>query len=403
MPELFIAADDFTGALDTGVKLARQGVSVRVTDGAEAMECRETVLVSNLETRHVSRDHAFHITLDACVRALKAGASCIYIKTDSGLRGNIGAALEAAARAVGGRVVFAPAYPALNRISVNGIHMIGDLPVSQSVFGKDPLNPVKHDSIYEILAEQTDLRVFSGRDGAPCEKEYIELRELNTDGEMLAYALETRRSAAQAKAYAGCAGFAEVLGELLSLTVNRRHAAKIRLPLAVISASLSQINFEQMRFGEALGLKSCALRDVFASEPDYAKIVAETLASSKGALIESAKSRTEAEELSEKGEKEGLDAAARALIISKNMGGAASALVQAGFKGTLCLFGGDVLKRALQSLSCRALVPIDEVEPGVVVSRAITDRGEITVVSKSGSFGSPEVIQKLIDYAEVNK
>ncbi len=403
MPELFIAADDFTGALDTGVKLAAEGISVCVTDGTEAGECRETVLVSNLETRHCSPDEAFRRTFDACKGALEKGARCIYVKTDSGLRGNIGAALQGAARATDSRVVFAPAYPALRRRSENGVYMIGDVPVSQSVFGKDPLNPVKHDSIYEILAEQTDLKVCSGYGDVPREKEYIELKELNTDGDMLAYAREVRRDAVRARAYAGCAGFAAVLGELLNLPINVHHTAKLGLPLIVISASLSQINFDQMRFGEALGLRSCVFDDVFAVSPDYGKLVAEAMSCPEGALIESAKSRIEADRLSEKGERLGLDASARAELIAKNIGSAAVALAKAGFKGTLCLFGGDVLKRALQSLTCRALVPLDEVEPGVVVSRAMLDKDEITVVSKSGSFGSLDVIQKLIDYAEVNK
>ena len=91
MAELFIAADDFTGALDTGVKLAQQGISARVISLDDQLEdqlkaCDETVLVANLDTRHISRDEAYYKTLFACQDALRLGARCIYIKTDSGMR-----------------------------------------------------------------------------------------------------------------------------------------------------------------------------------------------------------------------------------------------------------------------------------------------------------------------------
>ncbi|MBQ4452485.1 MAG: four-carbon acid sugar kinase family protein [Clostridia bacterium] len=427
MAELFIAADDFTGALDTGVKLAQQGIGVRVVSGVDNVDsCAETVLVANLDTRHVSRDEAYHRTLFACQDALRMGVRCIYIKTDSGLRGNIGAALEAAARAVNGTVVFVPAYPALNRRTEDGIVMIGDVPVTQSVFGRDPLNPVRHDSILDIIAEQTSLDVSLNNEGGADIPPYIAIEELNTDEEMLYYAnvvgqiYEKKRDFAdkhrvlghilrrmnektRIKAYAGCAGFASVLNMLLGLKASKLRQAGIQLPLVVLSASLSQINFDQMRAGEQCGLMSYVFYDILMPEPDFEALVSCVLENQTSALIESAKTREDADELSHRGEEVGLDAAARANRIAVNMGRAAKQLVDAGFQGTLCLFGGDILSAALRSLQCEALTPLTEIEPGVVLSRAVLPGREITIVTKSGSFGSPDVIQKLMQYAEENQ
>ena len=427
MPELFIAADDFTGALDTGVKLAQQGISVRVVNGIENMSaCAEDVLVANLDTRHVSRDEAYHTTFSACEDALILGARCIYIKTDSGLRGNIGAALEAAARAVKGKLVFVPAYPALKRRTEHGVVMIGDVPVTQSVFGKDPLNPVRHDQILDIIAEQTSLDIRLNGDAGAHSLPYIDIEELNTEEAMLEYANAERqgiekeqvfvdkhkilgrilrriREKNSGKAYAGCAGFAAVLGTLLGLKTSEPQRAKIQLPLIVLSASLSQINFEQMRAGENSGLYCYPFYDVLKREPDFEALVLCALENPLGALIESAKTKADAEELSSRGEQMGLDASARANRIAFNMGRAAKALVNAGFQGTLCFFGGDVLSAALQSLECSALMPVCEIELGVVIAKAILPDKEITIVTKSGSFGSPGIIQKLIKYAEENQ
>ena len=297
MPELFIAADDLTGALDTGVKLAQQGISVRVVNGIENMStCAEDVLVANLDTRHLSRDEAYYMTFSACEDALILGARCIYIKTDSGLRGNIGAALEAAARAVEHKVIFAPAYPALRRRTEDGVVMIGDVPVTQSVFGKDPLNPVRHDQILDIIAEQTSLDVSLNGDAGADSLPYIDIEELNTEEEMLEYANAERRDIEKeqvfadkhkilgrilrrmgknnrVKVYAGCAGFAAVLGTLLGLKPSEPQRAKIELPLIVLSASLSQINFEQMRAGENSGLYCYPFYDVLKREPDLEALV----------------------------------------------------------------------------------------------------------------------------------
>ncbi|MBQ4227628.1 MAG: hypothetical protein II697_05435, partial [Clostridia bacterium] len=143
--------------------------------------------------------------------------------------------------------------------------------------------------------------------------------------------------------------------------------------------------------------------DVLKREPDLETLVFCALDSSLGALIESAKTRADAEELSRRGEQMGLDASARANRIAFNMGRAAKALVNAGFQGTLCFFGGDVLSAALGNLECSALAPVCEIEPGVVIAKAILPDQEITIVTKSGSFGSPDIIQKLIEYAEENQ
>ena len=83
-----------------------------------------------------------------------------------------------------------------------------------------------------------------------------------------------------------------------------------------------------------------------------------------------------------------------------NLGCAAKKLVDSGFDGTLCLFGGDCVSAALSRMGCRGLLPVREIEPGVVVSRAFLPAGELTLVTKSGGFGSPDVIEKLIKTAE---
>lgn len=400
MPELFIAADDFTGALDTGVKLSLEGISARVVSGSENMaSCEETVLVANLDSRHMDRDEAYRTTFMACQNALGLGVKAVYVKTDSGLRGNIGAYLEAAARAVNGRLLFAPAYPALDRRTENGVHMIGDMPVSRSVFGSDLLNPVMQDRTRDIIALQSGLPIFdsskpySGESGPS-----IEIAELNTDEAIMAYASE--HASAPLAAYAGCAGFARALGTLFSLKRGTSLSARIHLPLAVFTASLNSVNMEQMRRGEAAGLYSCRFSDALEEEPDIDRMIKMISGRNPGAMIETSRTPAQGKELSRLGEQLGLDTRRTGERIVLNLGCAAKKLVDSGFDGTLCLFGGDCVSAALSRMGCRGLLPVGEIEPGVVVSRAFLPAGELTLVTKSGGFGSPDVIEKLIKTAE---
>ena len=139
--KLLILADDFTGALDTGVQFAARGASTCVVvDPDYPMEqAREQVLILDAETRHLSGQQAYEVVFQAVERALAAGFTHIYKKTDSALRGNVGAELTAVLDAAKAScLAFLPALPKMNRVTRQGIHYIDGVPVAESVFGKDP-------------------------------------------------------------------------------------------------------------------------------------------------------------------------------------------------------------------------------------------------------------------------
>ena len=94
MARLTVIADDLTGALDTGVQFANRCVSVRVAavHGTAAVHeelFQADVAVIDAEVRHRSRQEAYKICLELVQQALRCGTDSVYIKTDSGLRGNI--------------------------------------------------------------------------------------------------------------------------------------------------------------------------------------------------------------------------------------------------------------------------------------------------------------------------
>ena len=66
MLRLLMIADDFTGALDTGVQLAAHGIPTQVVVGqADLSACSSTVLVVDTETRHLSAAKAAEAVAEA--------------------------------------------------------------------------------------------------------------------------------------------------------------------------------------------------------------------------------------------------------------------------------------------------------------------------------------------------
>ena len=167
MLRLLMIADDFTGALDTGVQLAAHGIPTQVVVGqADLSACSSTVLVVDTETRHLSAAKAAEAVARLTRSAVENGVGCIYKKTDSALRGNIGAELAALLKASGARnLPFLPAFPQIGRTTKKGVHYIDGVPVNESPFGIDPFEPVRCAEVTKLIHLQTDVPAQNLRPG----------------------------------------------------------------------------------------------------------------------------------------------------------------------------------------------------------------------------------------------
>ena len=188
MVKLLIIADDFTGALDTGVQFTKVGIKTKVLVNTELNLDQNSdveVLVLNAETRHLEKKQAYDIIYRLIKTAEKAKIPFIYKKTDSALRGNIGSELAAVLNASEDSILsFIPAFPSMDRITKEGIQYINSVPVSESVFGRDPFEPVKYNSVKEIIQSQSAVCVNEIKENTlkrPSKKNILEFEEILKD------------------------------------------------------------------------------------------------------------------------------------------------------------------------------------------------------------------------------
>ena len=109
-----------------------------------------TVVSIDTNSRASAIWQATKATADA-VSAL-SNARLLFKTIDSTLRGHIRVEVAAAFRASGrSRLVIAPAFPEAGRLTVGGIQTVGGIPVSQSVYGRDPVHPAGTSHIADLI------------------------------------------------------------------------------------------------------------------------------------------------------------------------------------------------------------------------------------------------------------
>lgn len=159
-------ADDLTGAMTAASLLTKSGVDSVVLLKAQYLGdgepvCRRQAVVVNLGSRACSRENAYQSVYDATLRLCKLGIRHFSKRTDTTLRGDIGAEIDAMLDALGGDyiAVMVPAMPQSNRILVGGYSLINGVPLSKTSVAHDVRTPVRESFVPRLLASQTHRRI----------------------------------------------------------------------------------------------------------------------------------------------------------------------------------------------------------------------------------------------------
>jgi uncharacterized protein YgbK (DUF1537 family) len=155
MDALRVLADDLTGACDVGAELlpGPAGVIVQPTGDGGRMDAAGAISVRNTQSRTLSAADAAQRVRNALVGVAPGWAGLLLKKIDTGLRGPLGAELDAAMEALGAEEAFVlPAIPEIGRTTQQGRQMIGGIPVHETPFARDPHHPIRDASVIGALA-----------------------------------------------------------------------------------------------------------------------------------------------------------------------------------------------------------------------------------------------------------
>ena len=419
MLTLLIIADDFTGALDTGVQFAASGANTRVVTSADydfnQVSPEVQVLVMDAETRHLSSREAYDIVYDITKRAIAQKIPYLYKKTDSALRGNIGSELTAMLEAAEGKTLsFLPAFPKMKRWTKEGIHYIDGVPVNESVFGKDPFEPVTCSNIPQMIGNQSKVKasVKSARDMNIREKERCEGNQV--EPEFLVWDAETDEElevlgqylyeTGQMHLIAGCAGFAAVLPELLGLKQEKRLNIKLISKFLVICGSVNPITAAQLDYAEKHGFIRIRLKPEERLDKEFWSTCLgqeklcqwKELLDQHSCVILDSNDLPGREDTKDYAKAHGLSLDEIRVRIAASYGYILKDLLQTGLESTLMITGGDTLLGCMEQLGVKEMEPVCELAPGTVLSGFSLGEKKSQVISKSGGFGQETL---LIDLA----
>ena len=408
MVKLLVIADDFTGALDTGVQFkAKESLVLIYQPGdntiREIMQKSIQVLVIDAETRHMTPQKAYETVFTIISAAMELGIRYIYKKTDSGMRGNIGSELSAFYDASGGRNIhFLPAFPQMGRITRNGVHYVDGVPVSESMFGVDLFEPVRHSDVRDIIREQSEVPVcLMGETVSPKPPKGILVYDSTTEAGMARLASQLKE-AGQLYLLAGCAGFAGILFHQLGIEPREDTLPAFEGRILTICGSINSVTARQLDYAAAAGAWRVALTPEqkltrgWACGPEGLRAAADWIAAippDRSAIIECGVE--DGGDTAQYARQHGIELSEARCLIADNMGGILMQMLRAGMKATLLVTGGDTLLAFMQHIRQNALTPICEILPGVVLSQITYQNIEYNLLSKSGGFGQEDLLAQL--------
>lgn len=414
MVKLLIIADDFTGALDTSIQFAKRGALtvVRTKRNVDygALEPDISVVVVDSETRHVTAEEAYKVVSEIVDSAVKAKVPYIYKKTDSVLRGNVGAELAALCDRGLGMVHFAPAFPDMGRTTSNGIQYVDGLPIAKSVFGNDPFEPVMTSSIPELIKAETDtpVHLISKGEEVNISGKGIYLYDAENASDLWSIATNLKKNN-QLMTLAGCAGFADSLASVMFISDRPEKTLNIPKGLCIVCGSVNPVTVRQMDIAEKIGIprvhidRNMCLNDSWINSGEAVNLVRTWISTvdKEGAVLLDVNFGSDVpfSDMRINPDDRGK--------VSENLGKIVKCMIDGGLNATLFLTGGDTLLGAMNALNVYALTPITEVMPGVVVSSFSYGEKDIYCISKSGGFGGENLIPELCEIlgsdVEINK
>ncbi|MDL5362567.1 four-carbon acid sugar kinase family protein [Halalkalicoccus sp. NIPERK01] len=402
MARVLVVADDLTGATDTAHAFAKRGYETAVQVDPDGIPPNATVLAVNTDSRYAGPGTAADRVDQAISRT---DASIVYKKIDSTLRGNVESEVEAAMDCGFDRALFAPASPAVGRLTACGYHLVDGRLLTDTEYAEDPNGPTNAHlpALFEGLGRPVGhLGVETVATGSNAVREAL----ANDPSKALVVcdATHDRHLATIARAggelegatlYVGSAGLAEYVAVPGDPDGASSHPGAVGDGGALgIVGSVSERSLEQLsalpeEWVLAIGPEAL-LADPEGAGREAGQQVEKRLADGQHAVATAAPDRAAVERTLELGRDRDLDDEAIRARVARALAYTAHASIEDA--AGLFVTGGEVAMAVLGRLEVRALsLSGEEIEAGVPVGRIDGGIADGTpVVTKAGGFGSRE-------------
>lgn len=329
-----ILADDLTSAADGAAPFVARGHDAMI-GRREIPLVDSSVVAVDSGSRSMSASQA--ATRVEGLTAQLATRDVLYKTVDSTLRGNVSAELKASFKASGRKMlVFAPAFPSAGRTTVGGIQLVDGIPVSETIYGRDPVHPARHSRLIELVPSSLGRVVIL--DAATQD-------ELDTQIEALPQP--------ESILWAGSPGMAAALAKRL---VPWRPCGPTTRAGGDILVAIGSANPRSHRQADAI-----------TQEPGVTLLRAPLARRDEPAAV------------------------------LRQIAQDASNLLRGGGFDTVIATGGDTMEAILDHLGIQAFEILREIEPGFPLCRGTLDDGRnLLIAMKAGGFGDDDALCRAI-------
>ena len=400
-----LVADDLTGALDAAAPFAGRGLRVNVhrspdtlpapgggadgpsapgntRPGATNFDGSGAVLAVSTSSRHLAPAAARGVVKVAARRLLAWAPRLVFKKIDSTLRGPVPDEVAAAMEVFGRRSAFVcPAFPAAGRVVRDGEVFVYGEPLGETEYAHDLRTPAPAESLEALFARIGAVRrmrpgeSLPGRPGGG-----IVIADAETEAHLARLAALVAEHAKDLLAV-GSDGLAAGLASLFG---TRARPARIaggagRIVLFALGSRAGTTAEQAGRLLEAN--PGLPVVEAPAGTLD-AEVVARAAGSARAIVL-----RVPA---SPRGEPD--------TVVRTFAAGVRSAVERLGGPGRLAALvatGGDTVEALLDAFDLASLDVLGEFRPGIPVSRAAAEGSELTLVSKAGGFGAPDLFAEI--------
>ena len=356
MPSLRLLADDLTGALDTSAELAGQFGPLEVCWSAGTIPPDRESFAIDSGTRELSPDKAFAIVRDLAPRL--AGATIAYKKIDSLLRGPWVAELDACLRfGAWDACIVAPAFVHQGRRTINGQQYARAADGGWSAVGRKIIEQLR-DRNLEARQSNTSAGLSAG----------VNVFDAETEDDLERIA-EVGKNYPGKVLWCGSGGLASALGRGTDVSLSPR----LKSPVLGIFGTDHRSTLLQLAACEPVMIRSVDIAQ------DIDRI---TRALDKGVAFV---------------QFEVPSAISRDKVAERFSGEIASLSRSIARPGSLIVAGGETLKAQAVAVGARALRVLGRLEPGI--PKSVIEGGDwsgVEVISKSGAFGTADVLRKLL-------